>query len=441
MSNPSVRCWGFRSHPLRVLVPGRPPFVAVEYVVCRCHMALSWKCRDCVRMADAWSCSARPRAADRRGAARVAVSVLSTGRGASDRTTAKARVISHRSGRPLTWGILRPTIALPERICFRANHEQLRTDSAPRAGSCSSRRRRGNLLFEFALPLLALHPLYWWLRRQARMSAELLADDWAARQAGRELYVTQLVALARGTNLRRLSLVFGTGVLTNPSQFYRRMKMLLTREQPLPTRLSIFWRLSSAGAVLAAAGLAAAFVGNPSASADEPTKPAAVEPASPAAAGLPSADAKDVPRPEVAPLAVDPAAAPAEESTPDATPNAASERGRPLKSRRSRSAKPARRPKAAAGTPGLPGVSDLPAVGRLFVSKSTDDPRVTTQQLQAERDELRKQVQVLKARLEQLEANFETDRLADWQRREARTGHPTDAPREERQARRRNLDG
>ena len=215
-------------------------------------------------------------------------------------------VVSHRNGRPLTWGILRPTIALPERICYRANHEQLRTILLHELAHVRRSDARGNLLFEMSLPLLALHPLYWWLRRQVRMSAELLADDWAARQAGREVYVTQLVALARGTNLRRLSLVFGTGVLTNPSQFYRRMKMLLTREKPLTTRLSIFWRLSSAGAVLAAAGLAAAFVGNPAASADEPTKPAAVEPASPAGAVLPSADSKDVPKAEVAPIAGEP---------------------------------------------------------------------------------------------------------------------------------------
>ncbi len=313
-------------------------------------------------------------------------------------------VVSQRSGRPLTWGILRPTIALPERICYRANHEQLRTVLLHELAHVRRGDARGNLLFELALPLLAFHPLYWWLRRQVRMSAELLADDWASRQAGREVYVTQLVALARGTNLRRLSLAFGTGVLTNPSQFYRRMKMLLTRDIPLTTRLSIFWRLSAVGSAIVAVCLATAFVGNPAASADEPTTPTAVEKA-PGGPDLPPTNAKDVPNQEVAPVAVGRAAvATAEESKPGISQNAATDTvSQPEKPSVSEPQSPPAPPKPVETTAEVPGVSDLPVVGRLFVNKPSDDPRATTEQLQNERDELRKEVQVLKARLEALE--------------------------------------
>ena len=66
----------------------------------------------------------------------------------------------------------------------------------------------GNLLFELAFPLLFFHPLYWWLRAEVRMAAELVADDWAAGQTGKEVYVAELVALARGSE-PAAAVVFG----------------------------------------------------------------------------------------------------------------------------------------------------------------------------------------------------------------------------------------
>ena len=320
-------------------------------------------------------------------------------------------VVSRSASRPLTWGVFRPTIALPERICHRGNHELLRTVLLHELAHVRRGDARGSLLFELAFPLLLLHPLYWWLRQQVRLSAELLADDWAARHTGREVYVAQLVALARGTSLRRLSLVFGTGVLTNPSQFYRRMKMLLAREKPLSSRLSMFWRLTSAASAVAAVVLAAALAGNNSVAADEPTKPAAVELSSPAteapqpaAAEVRSADAVELPKPETSSVEPATVSAPAE-TKPEAGPGAA-----PVSALPAVETQPVAKNNAPSATPkpiddprGVPGLSSLPVVGRLFTSGSADNAPATVEGLQAEREQLRAQLNVLKARLDQLE--------------------------------------
>jgi beta-lactamase regulating signal transducer with metallopeptidase domain len=304
-------------------------------------------------------------------------------------------VISRRASRPLMWGVVRPTIALPERLCHRSNYEQLRTILLHELAHVRRGDARGSMLFESAFPLFVFHPLYWWIRRQVRLSAELVADDWAARQTGREVYVAQLVALARGTGIRRLSLVLGTSVLTSPSQFYRRMKMLLAREIPLSTRLSKAWRICSAAGALCAVAVAAALVGNNSVAADEPTKPAAVEPAAAPATGTPQQPATDVPAtgapdlPKPDTLPVEPTSvtsAPPEEKSQSGEKHAPPEAPKPVK--------------PAADVPGL---SQLPLVGRVFISKSDEASPATIEQLQAERDELRKEVQALKSRLDQLD--------------------------------------
>jgi beta-lactamase regulating signal transducer with metallopeptidase domain len=321
-------------------------------------------------------------------------------------------VVSRSASRPLTWGIFRPTIALPARLCHRGNYEQLRTILLHELAHVRRGDARGSLLFELAFPLLLLHPLYWWLRQQVRLSAELLADDWAARQTGPEVYVAQLVALARGTSLRRLSLVFGTGVLTNPSQFYRRMKMLLAREKPLSSRLSMFWRLSSASAAVVAVVLAAALAGNNSVAADEPTKPAAIEVSSPApevpqpaAADVPSVDAAELPKPGTSPVEPQASVSSPAETKPEAAPGAPRVPILPTVETQPVAVNklPPATPKPSDDPRGVPGLTSLPVVGRLFTSGSADNAPATVEGLQAEREQLRAQLNALQARLDQIE--------------------------------------
>lgn len=143
-------------------------------------------------------------------------------------------VTSRTCSRPLSWGLWRPVIVLPQTLCRPGNEAQLKTVLLHELGHVAHGDAAGNLLLNLAFPLLYAHPLYWWLRRAVRMAGELLADDWAAQQTGKESYVEQLVALAKSTR-GRVPLVPATSVLSCRSEFYRRMAMLLARPYPLAT--------------------------------------------------------------------------------------------------------------------------------------------------------------------------------------------------------------
>src|SRR5262249_32257319 len=99
-------------------------------------------------------------------------------------------------------------------------------------------------VLNLALPVLYLHPLYWWLKGRVRIAAELVADDWAARFTGKEAYALEMIALARSCGRVPLPLAGAAGLFTSSSQFYRRMQMLLAREAPLATRPAAKWRWS-----------------------------------------------------------------------------------------------------------------------------------------------------------------------------------------------------
>ena len=326
-------------------------------------------------------------------------------------------VVSHRCSRPLSWGVWRPMIALPERICHAANRDQLRTILLHEMGHVRRGDARGNLLFELAFPLLFFHPLYWWLRAEVRMAAELVADDWAAGQTGKEIYVAELVALARGSSRRRLSFLAGTGVFSSPSQFYRRMQMLLTRENPLTTRPSVRWRIASAAGLAIAVAFAAALAGNrpavgqqsenaaakeaPKAAAPDAPKIEAVNEPKSAAPDVPSADAKDVvgqalaapPAAETAP-AIGVGAAPAAKAVPTAP---------------AAEATPSISVGPAAGVIGAPGGSALPTLTPAQTTSGQPSPAggdaATAADLQAEKAKLLDEIQALRAKLRELDGS------------------------------------
>jgi len=159
-------------------------------------------------------------------------------------------IVSRWCARPLTWGVLWPVVVLPQSLCRQENKSQLETILLHELGHIAQQDAQGNLLFCAALPILYAHPLYWWLRRESQLAAELVADDWAAWQTGKETYVEELVALARCTGKSAIPLVGVTGLFSSPSLFYRRMQMLLAREKPLSTKSSLPWRLASLSAGL-----------------------------------------------------------------------------------------------------------------------------------------------------------------------------------------------
>jgi beta-lactamase regulating signal transducer with metallopeptidase domain len=187
-------------------------------------------------------------------------------------------LVSRRCSRPLACGMWRPMIVLPERLCGVENREQLKAILLHELAHIRRGDARGNLLFEAAFPLLLVHPLYWWLRSQTRLAAELVADDWAARRAGKEIYIMELVRLARSSVPGRAPVMAATSVFISPSQFYRRMQMLLTRENPLATRTSRLWKFGSLVGLALCVALATALGGTGPAIAQQPVYKAADAP-------------------------------------------------------------------------------------------------------------------------------------------------------------------
>jgi hypothetical protein len=202
-------------------------------------------------------------------------------------------LVSARCVRPMSCGVFRPTIVLPPECAARDNAPLLRQVLLHELAHVRRGDARGNFLFNVALPLLYVHPLYGWLRRRVALARELVADDWAAGRTDKASYVAELVELARRqqrqqTNCRpawRAASLAVTGlfVFRSTSGFYRRMHMLMQRSQPLATRCSTLWRVGCVAAWAAALGMATCAIGVRRATAQEtePQPATTVEPPPP----------------------------------------------------------------------------------------------------------------------------------------------------------------
>ena len=155
-------------------------------------------------------------------------------------------LISPGSGRPVTCGVFRPAILLPESLLQHDRQSQLRQALLHEVGHVQQRDGLGGLPFSIALPLLYFHPLYWLLRRTSNLARELVVDDWAAQADGKETYVAQLIALVRDHAGRSISPLGAIGIFQTRSHFYRRMHMLLHRNESLAMRCSNICRVMMA---------------------------------------------------------------------------------------------------------------------------------------------------------------------------------------------------
>lgn len=173
-------------------------------------------------------------------------------------------LVSERIRRPISCGVLRPVILLPAAVMFRTNIGQLRQVLLHELGHVRQRDARGNALLNLALPVLYFHPLYWLLRHDVHLARELIADDWAASRSGKTSYVAELVALARSAIEHRTALAgpFGQiALFRSPTNFYRRMHMLMQRREPLATSCPRAWRFATVAAFSAAVAIAAGVAG------------------------------------------------------------------------------------------------------------------------------------------------------------------------------------
>lgn len=161
-------------------------------------------------------------------------------------------LIAANAGRPFCawWG--RPVIVLPRRLLDPARGSQALAVVRHEAAHL----RAHDPFVQWLLTVLALplgwHPLFWWLARDVRFHAELLADDAAAAATGRAAYARDLLDLAD----RAEPAIAGPGtvpVFHRPSEFFRRFQMLLQREGRLsaPTLWRRFAHLFAMGGLVA----------------------------------------------------------------------------------------------------------------------------------------------------------------------------------------------
>lgn len=160
-------------------------------------------------------------------------------------------LVSPRCRRPVVYGLLRPKILLPRRLCRPEHASRLRHAVLHELAHVWRGDAWGHAMFSLALPVMYWHPVYWWIRREVQFARELVADDWAARLATKESYVNDLVELVKEDGRMVPGTMGVLGVFRLRTQFYRRMKMLLDREGRLATRTSRIWKITSLSAALA----------------------------------------------------------------------------------------------------------------------------------------------------------------------------------------------
>jgi beta-lactamase regulating signal transducer with metallopeptidase domain len=178
-----------------------------------------------------------------------------------------------RPVRPFCCGVWRQAIVLPQDLCTAEHAGKALAVLRHEAAHVRTGDSRLAAVFALLTPLLFFHPLFWWLRREVRFSSELLADDVAARAAGVHTYVRELLDLAERQG-PRVCAAGAVSVFHRPSEFYRRIQMLLQRQGHLSTSITPARRLFQALSTMALVATAAGFFGS-TPRAQEPEGPAA----------------------------------------------------------------------------------------------------------------------------------------------------------------------
>ncbi|MCA8971850.1 MAG: hypothetical protein KDC95_18835 [Planctomycetes bacterium] len=153
----------------------------------------------------------------------------------------RVRIVSSPAAtRPFCCGLLHARIVLPKPIADSKDGNLVRSILLHEFAHIAQRDLRGNALFACAASLLYWNPLFHRLRREARLCAEVVADDLAAARVGKTTYVRQLVALASSSPALPRPLASALPVVDSQSEFFRRMNMLLTRQERVSARCTLF---------------------------------------------------------------------------------------------------------------------------------------------------------------------------------------------------------
>jgi beta-lactamase regulating signal transducer with metallopeptidase domain len=155
---------------------------------------------------------------------------------------------------PLSCGLLRPTIVLPSSLCGQPGSAALRWVLAHELTHLERRDVWSCLLFALGEVVFYALPWFWWLRRQARLCREYLADAAAAAQAGAaEDYAQFLLSLTAAPAAPAGAM----GVTGHTSDLFRRVAMLLRSPGLVEKRPPRLWSVGVAAGLLSLAALVA----------------------------------------------------------------------------------------------------------------------------------------------------------------------------------------
>ncbi|MFN3241743.1 MAG: M56 family metallopeptidase [Planctomycetota bacterium] len=178
---------------------------------------------------------------------------------------ARVRIADERV-QPFCFGTLRPTIVLPRHLAqatdetrFVLLHERAHLDARDPAT---------RLVAALLRPLLFWHPLYWWLQKKLRFTGELLADDAAASGSVAQ-YVRCMMTLSTHPDPVAGDVLAAT-IFRRRSELFRRLEMMLQRDETITRSQSRTGRLARAAATTLLVGLCAGAFGVERAVAQDP---------------------------------------------------------------------------------------------------------------------------------------------------------------------------
>jgi beta-lactamase regulating signal transducer with metallopeptidase domain len=178
------------------------------------------------------------------------------------------RVLSSpRAVRPFCCGVLRPVVVVPRTLLAESDAVALQAVLRHEAAHLVAGDVRALALLSWLSVPLFCHPLFWWLCREVRFCSELLADEAAAAADGRQQYARALIELAERDD-PTVAAVGTIAVFRRPSEFYRRIQMLLQRQGSLSMSASRLRRAALSATMLCLVGAAASVFGVPAAAQD-----------------------------------------------------------------------------------------------------------------------------------------------------------------------------
>jgi hypothetical protein len=149
------------------------------------------------------------------------------------------------------------------------------------------------------VPLLAVHPLFWWLRRSIRLDQELLADAAAAGDEPAE-YAEALLVLARTAQPARHGLP-ALSMWEHPSTLSRRVAMILDPKSRVTRPLGRAWTAIAVALALPAILTLSVVSLRPSTAQEKPPKaadeapPSSTQPAPESPGPIPRSAGQSVP--------------------------------------------------------------------------------------------------------------------------------------------------